>query len=106
MARPALPVNKQSRMTTDMNAGEASNSLLGPLNGKFFYKKNEDGTINKNAVICSLCKKEFSYHRSCSSLTYHLNAKHVRTSSSVNVAASASVSILFLCNVRLYNKCV
>ena len=37
---------------------EASTSLLGPLNGKFIYKKNEDGTINKNAVICSFCKKE------------------------------------------------
>ena len=74
---------------------EASKSLLGPMNGKFIYKKNEDGTINKNAVICSFCKKEFSYHRSCSSLTYHLNAKHVRTSSTVNVTgASACVSSL------------
>ena len=73
---------------------EASKSLLGPLNGKFIYKKNEDGTINKNAVICSFCKKELSYHRSCSSLTYHLNAKHVRTSSTVTGAASATVSSL------------
>ena len=39
---------------------EASKSLLGPLNGKFIYKKNEDGTINKNAVICSFCKKDFT----------------------------------------------
>ena len=69
----------------------ASTSLLGPLNGKFIYKKNEDGTINKNAVICSFCKKEFSYHRSCSSLTYHLNAKHVGASPTASQgAASAS----------------
>lgn len=59
--------------------------------------QNKDGTVNKNAVICSLCKKEFSYHRSNSSLTYHLNAKHVRSSSTVKVAASdanATVSSL------------
>ena len=59
------------------------------------YKKNEDGTINKNAVICSFCKKQFSCHRSCSSLTYHLNAEHVGTSSAVSGAspgASATVS--------------
>ena len=87
--------------TTDMDAtegSEASKSLLGPLNGKFIYKKNVDGTINKNVVICSLCKKEFAFHRSCSSLTYHLNAKHVRTSSNVsatvNVGANATVSSL------------
>ena len=70
---------------------QVSKSLL----GKFIYKKNEDGTINKNAVICSFCKKEFSYHWSCSSLNYHLNAKHVRTSSTVSVTGtSASVSSL------------
>uniref|UniRef100_A0A3B5A479 BED-type domain-containing protein n=1 Tax=Stegastes partitus TaxID=144197 RepID=A0A3B5A479_9TELE len=77
----------------DNGGSEASKSLLGPLNDKFIYKKNEDGTINKNAVICSFCKKEFSYHRSCSSLTYHLNAKHVRASSTVT-GASATVSSL------------
>ena len=91
-------VAPQSRVTTDMDAtqgSEASTSLLGPLNGKFIYKKNEDGTMNKNAVICSFCKKQFSYHRSCSSLTYHLNAEHVGTSSTVSGAsqgASATVS--------------
>ena len=93
---PAAP---QSRVTTtDMDAtqgSEASTSLLGPLNGKFIYKKNEDGTINKNAVICSFCRKQFSCHRSCSGLTYHLNAEHVGTSSTVSGAsqgASATVS--------------
>ena len=78
---------------------EASTSLLGPLNSKFIYKKNKYGTVNKKVVICSICRKEFSYHRSCSSLTYHLNAKHVGTSSRVNVTgasqgASAAVSTL------------
>ena len=72
---------------------EASKSLLGPLNGKFSFKKNEDGTINKNVVICSICKKEFSYHRSSYSLTYHLNAKHVRTSSTVTGASVSGSSL-------------
>ena len=63
---------------------------VGPLNGKFLYKNNRDGTINKNVVICSFCKKEFSYHRSNSSLTYHLNAKHVQASSSVASVATGS----------------
>ena len=74
-------VASQSRVTADIldatQGSKASTSLLGLLNGKFVYKKNEDGTINKNALICSFSKKEFAYHRSCSSLTYHLNAKHV-----------------------------
>lgn len=63
---------------------------VGPLNGKFLYKNNRDGTINKNIVICSFCKKEFSYHRSNSSLTYHLNAKHVQANSSVASVATGS----------------
>ena len=91
----------QSRVTTtDMDAtqvSEASTSLLGPLNGKFIYKKNEDGTINKNAVICSFCKKQFSHHRSCSSLTNHLNAKHVGTSSTVTGASQAASAELRVC---------
>ena len=55
-------VASQSRVTTDIldvtQRSEASASLLGPLNGKFIYKNNKDGTINKNAVICSFCKKK------------------------------------------------
>lgn len=81
----------KSRVTTDMDATpESKASLLGPLNGKFIYKKNKDGTVNNNAVICTLCKKEFSYHHSSSSLNYHLNTKHVVAAS----AASATVSSL------------
>lgn len=48
----------------------------GPLNGKFEYKKNQDGTVDRQKVLCTLCWKEFSFHRSTSSLKYHLNAKH------------------------------
>ena len=48
----------------------------GLLGGKFLFKKQNDGTIDKTKVVCSICQVEFSYHRSSSSLTYHLNAKH------------------------------
>ncbi|XP_065099150.1 E3 SUMO-protein ligase ZBED1-like [Paramisgurnus dabryanus] len=54
-----------------MEQGEQS----GPIDG-FKYKKNDDGTVNKYKVICKICNKEFQFHRSCSSLKYHVNAKH------------------------------
>src|SRR4029434_9773739 len=50
----------------------------GLMGGKFLFKfllKNY-GTIDKTKVVCSICQIEFSYHRSSSSLSYHLNAKH------------------------------
>ncbi|RXN10852.1 zinc finger BED domain-containing 1-like protein [Labeo rohita] len=47
----------------------------GPMDG-FNYKKNDDGTVNKYKVFCKICNKEFQFHRSCSSLRYHVNAKH------------------------------
>src|SRR4029434_2609351 len=40
-----------------------------------------DGTIDKTKVVCSICQDEFSHHRSSSSLSYHLNAKHPTESS-------------------------
>ncbi|TRY64888.1 hypothetical protein DNTS_024589 [Danionella cerebrum] len=46
-----------------------------PIEG-FKYEMNNDGTINKYKVICKICNKEFQFHRSCSSLRYHVNAKH------------------------------
>lgn len=49
---------------------------IGPLDGKFEYKKTQDGTIDRHEVVCTLCRKEFSFHRSTSSLKYHINAKH------------------------------
>src|SRR4029434_5425922 len=53
----------------------------GLLGGKFLFKRQNDGTIDKTKVACSICQAEFSYHRSSSSLTYHLNAKHLTESS-------------------------
>ena len=49
----------------------------GLLGGKSLFKSQNDGTIDKTEVVCSICQAEFSYHRSGSSLSYHLNAKHI-----------------------------
>uniref|UniRef100_A0A8C1D0C7 Uncharacterized protein n=2 Tax=Cyprinus carpio TaxID=7962 RepID=A0A8C1D0C7_CYPCA len=48
----------------------------GLLDGKFQYKTLPDGSVDKTKVICAFCKAEFNYHRSNSSLAYHLKAKH------------------------------
>lgn len=48
----------------------------GLLGGKFHFKKLPDGSLEKSKVICALCKAEFNYHRSSTSLSYHLKAKH------------------------------
>ena len=79
----------------------ASTSLLGPLNGKFIYKKNDDGTINKNAVICSFFKNN-SPVTEAAPVWHHLNAEHVGTSSAVSGAsqgASATVSTTHACRI-------
>src|SRR4029434_8768040 len=48
----------------------------GLLGRKFLFQRQNDGTIDKTKVVCSICQAEFSDHRSSSSLSYHLNAKH------------------------------
>uniref|UniRef100_A0A3P9AS52 BED-type domain-containing protein n=1 Tax=Maylandia zebra TaxID=106582 RepID=A0A3P9AS52_9CICH len=54
----------------------------GLLGGKFLFKKLPDGLLDKTRVICTICKAEFKYHRSSSSLAYHLRAKHPTESTS------------------------
>src|SRR4029434_7570478 len=49
--------------------------------GKSLFKSQNDGTIYKTKVVCSICQAEFSYHRSSLSRSYHLNAKHLTESS-------------------------
>ncbi|XP_051815909.1 E3 SUMO-protein ligase ZBED1-like [Acanthochromis polyacanthus] len=46
------------------------------LNGQFKFKILPDGALDKTKVTCIYCKGEFNYHRSNSSLLYHLKAKH------------------------------
>src|SRR4029434_7766764 len=53
----------------------------GLLGGKSLFKSQNDGTIDKTEVVCSICQAEFCYHRSSSSRSYHLNAKHLTESS-------------------------
>nr|XP_024655528.1 zinc finger BED domain-containing protein 1-like [Maylandia zebra] len=48
----------------------------GPLGGKFYFKKLPNGVLDKTRVTCTICEAEFRYHRSNSSLGYHLRAKH------------------------------
>ena len=64
----------------DLNEMEEPEEPVGPLDGKFEYKKN-DGTIDKHVVIFTDSRKEFTFDRSTSGLKYHLNAKHVFVSS-------------------------
>src|SRR4029434_7035920 len=53
----------------------------GLLGGKFLFKRQNDRTTDKTKIVCSICQAEFNYHRSSSSLSYHLNAKHPTESS-------------------------
>src|SRR4029434_2149832 len=53
----------------------------GLLGGKFLFKRQNDRTIYKTKVVCSICQAECNYHRSSSCLSYHLNAKHPTESS-------------------------
>src|SRR4029434_4104205 len=53
----------------------------GLLGGKFLFKRQNDRTIDKTKVVCSICQAECSYHRSSSCLSYHLNAKDPTESS-------------------------
>lgn len=62
----------------------------GPLDGKFEYKIKQDGTVDRQKVLCTLCWKEFSFHRSNSSLKYHLNAKHQHDVDFANTSVTAA----------------
>lgn len=53
----------------------------GPMDG-FKYKKNADETVNKFKVFCKIYNKEFEFHRSCSSMKYHVNTKQAFAGSS------------------------
>ncbi|XP_062289696.1 E3 SUMO-protein ligase ZBED1-like [Scomber scombrus] len=46
------------------------------LDGSFYFKLLPDGSVDKSKVVCSFCQTELKYHRSTSSLNYHLRAKH------------------------------
>ena len=58
----------------------------GLLHGMFHYEKLPSGFLDKTKVICTMCKGEFAYCRSTTSLKYHLNAKHPLVDASKNAA--------------------
>ena len=80
---------KEKRITKPTNMEEGTELL----HGHFHFKVLPDGAVNRTKVIGNHCKVEFSYHRSTSSLKYHLKAIHtVDTSKSfneTNIGASA-----------------
>jgi len=60
------------------------------LHGHFHFKVLPDGAVDRAKVICKHCNVELCYHRSTSSLKYHLSAKHsVDTSKSSNETSGA-----------------
>lgn len=79
---------QQQQTTANMNKEADETALLGPVDGTFSFKKWKDGSIDKSMVVCKLCNKEFAYHRSTSSLKYHLNAKHIAVSVDVSLTPS------------------
>ena len=79
---------------------------VGPLDGKFECKKNKDGTLNKQAVICTLCRKEFSFHRSTFSLKYHISAKHAFVGASSSGASPGDLPQTTLTEGRALSKSI
>ena len=61
------------KMSFQYTHNSAQSAFSRRCNGKFVFKKNKDGTFNKTKVICKLCGKTLSFHRSNK---YHLNAMH------------------------------
>lgn len=58
-------------------ASEEVIKLPSSLNSHFKFKVKSDGSVDTSVALCILCKKEFKYHRSNSTLQYHLKSKHI-----------------------------
>ncbi|XP_031723827.1 zinc finger BED domain-containing protein 1-like [Anarrhichthys ocellatus] len=68
------------------------------LHGHFHYKPLPYGGVDGTKVVCIHCKGVFSYHRSTSSLKYHLNAIHsVDYSKSPTITNSGESLLLTAC---------
>ena len=65
------------------------------LNGTFTLKKLPNGSIDKTKEIFVFCRCELSYHRSTSSLKYHLMAKHTADANSLPPPQSQAIAMLF-----------
>ena len=65
------PLTRNRRVPAVSKLGETELKMEkaeGLLGVKFLFKRQNDGTIVKTKVVCSICQTEFSYHRSRSSL--------------------------------------
>ena len=62
----------------------------GVLNGKFRFKKLRNGSLDKTIVVCTYCSDELSFHRSTTSLKYHLRAKHIFANTDANTETRLS----------------
>ena len=62
----------------------------GVLNGKFRFKKLQNGSLDKTKVVCTYCSDELSFHRSTTSLKYHLRAKHIFANTDANTETRSS----------------
>lgn len=63
-------LNTAARIAEKMGKGTAV------LNGHFYFKFLPNGVFDRSKAICYHCKLEFAYHRSTTSLKYHLKALH------------------------------
>src|SRR4029434_9620154 len=68
------------------------------------FKSQNDGTIDKTEVVCSICQAEFSYHRGSSSLSYHLNAKHINDLTCYRRGAPLCLAYIPCLTVREHEK--
>lgn len=72
----------------------------GVLHGHFNFKTSPDGKLDKSRVICKYCRAEMSYHRSNSSLKYHLKSKHA-----IDASRAAGVKSEGRLTTRLDSAC-
>ncbi|XP_013889025.1 zinc finger BED domain-containing protein 1 [Austrofundulus limnaeus] len=71
-----------------------SKTGTGILHGHFHFKTLPDGSLDKTKVICKHCSTELSYHRSSSSLKYHLNSKHTVDANQPEAATNSGGRLL------------
>ncbi len=76
----------------------------GLLNGNFEFK-TVNGKIDKTHAVCKHCRKEFKYHKSTTSLSYHMESKHAFASKPTGRDLSAQNSGESLSQTTLSQYC-
>ena len=49
---------------------QAVTAITKDLDGKFYFKKLQDGSIDKTKAVCTDCQAKFSYHQQWCSLFF------------------------------------